>query len=109
MNLEAVQHLSGVPIYVISLLVVFQMWLLFVAIPDVHRAHMQWFAQFPEITGLLHATRYTSNNKPSNNLGSLQKRSDPFFLHSSDSSAQGWKNHSWNRGGVVGNDKNKTQ
>lgn len=44
-----------------------------VAIPDVDRAHRQWYARFPEITALSHATCYTGNKKPSNNCDSLQK------------------------------------
>lgn len=44
-----------------------------VAIPDVPRAHMQGFAQFPEIIAQSHSTHCTEKKKPSNNFGSLQK------------------------------------
>lgn len=62
MNLEAVQHLSGVPRYAISLLVMFQMWLPFVAIMDAHGAHTEWFA-FPVPRNHRIVTCHTSYNQ----------------------------------------------
>lgn len=47
-----------------------------VAIPDVPRAQMQGFAQFPEITALPHSTHFTGKEKPSNNF----KNSPILFL-----------------------------
>lgn len=88
-NLEAVQHVWGSQICDIS--TCDDSDVVAVAIPDVPRAHMQGFAQFPEITALPHSTHRTGKNKPSNNFDSLQKQPHPFSLHSSDSSVQGWK------------------
>lgn len=74
MSLEAVLHLSGVPSYVVSLLVMLQMRLLLGAVPEVCRAHTQRFAQLQEVTVLPHVTCHTGNNQPGTNFGSLQKK-----------------------------------
>lgn len=74
MSLEAVLHLSGVPSYVVSLLVMLQMRLLLGAVPEVCRAHTQRFAQLQEVTVLPHVTCHTGNNQPSTSFGSLQKK-----------------------------------
>lgn len=77
MHLEAAQHLSGLPRYAISLLVMLQMRLLFVAILDVQRAHTQ---RFPEITTQPHVTQATPS--PATTLVALKKVRvffSPFF------------------------------
>lgn len=94
MNLEAVQHLSGVPRYGISLLVMSQMWLMFVlrvcTVPRNHRT----------------VTRHTLHRRlPNNNFGSLRKRSEPFSLCRSG----GWKNQGQNKGKKNKRSKNKIQ
>lgn len=94
MDLEAVQHSSGVPRYGISLLAMFQMWLMFVlrvcTVPRNRRT----------------VTCHTLHRRlPNNNFGSLRKRSEPFSLHWSG----GWKNQGQNKGKRNKRSKNKIQ
>lgn len=87
MSLEAVLHLSGVPSYVVSLLVMLQMQLLLVEVPEVRRAHTQRFAQLQAVTVPPHVTWVITSPAPT--LVAFKKRSGFLSPCSFDSSVRG--------------------